>query len=212
MLQTHELRDAVLQLAHEIGGDLHPGRLGEVVDEERQVRGRCDRLIVVDDPPVAWSDEERRHRADRIDPSSRRLFRVARGPQRGLSAHVHDDVRSSLILIHCRPGDPMIFLVGKQNALASASCRPKAMHSSADVVLHDCAEGALVHLASVVRHRRNDRGDYSMKFHHVVLLDSSSNLASYCTICAAMCRLSPDTFSSIRSEKQLRRAPAPTGS
>ena len=169
MLEAGEVRHVVLKLLHQVGRNVHSRRLRQVVDEEREISRLRNGLVVVDDAPVARTDEERRDGAYGVRACLRRVFGVAGGSYRRLRSHVHDDLGPALVLIDRGPCDTAVLLVRQQDALARAARRPEAVHPRPDVVLHDGAERFLVDLA-VREHRRDDCRNYSLELWHVVLL------------------------------------------
>ena len=176
MLEAGEVRHVVLELLHEVGGNIHSRGLGEVIDEERKVGRLGDGPVVVDDTSVAGSHEKGRDGAHGVSARSCRVFRIAGGAHRRLRSHVHDDLRPPLVLVNSGPCDSSVLVVGQEDALTRASCRPEAVDPRLDVVLHNGAEPLLVDLA-VGEHRRDDCRYYSLELWHVVLLLNSGRNA-----------------------------------
>lgn len=187
MFPPCQLGHPFLDLPHQLGRNLNADGIGQIVDEEGQMRGRGHNPVMLDSRLTALVIEERGHEADGLDADPGRVFGQTGRTRCGRGPHVHTVEDAPLGLIRRNLGNPAVPLGGQQDTRARAAGDPEAMHTGLDIELHHPAEGRLVE-RPIGWHRRDDSRKHASNLGIVLFLCISKQKLNCSHRCACLLR------------------------
>ena len=144
------------ELDHRLRLDVHDDPLRDVVDDDRPVAGRGDRLEVLDDPARRRLVVVRRDDEEAVDAELVRLLGEVHGVGRRVRARAGDHGRPLPHLVDGRGPELELLVVGQRRRLAGRRGDDEPVRAAVDHVARERAEPVVVDGAVLVE-RRHDR-------------------------------------------------------